>query len=99
MCLIYSSLLKFQSKNPFQGHALYQQYFQTRILLVTSIRNFFIIKTRKRRYQFSVLDCEDLYFVKCHSGSNSKGIRDDIMNYQEFLVDNIFVVLEGSNGQ
>ena len=63
--------------------------------LATIIRNSFIHKNGNRRYKFLVLGREGPYFVKEHSDSKNKYTEDDIINMQEFLVDNIFVVFGG----
>ena len=56
------------------------------------IRNSFIYKNGNRRYKFLILGSKGPYFVKEHSDSKSKYAEDDIINMQEFVVDNIFVM-------
>ena len=61
----------------------------------TITTNFLFTKIKMKDTKFLVLGCEELYFVKKHSDSNSTFTEDDIINMLEFQVD-IFVVFGGN---
>ena len=54
----------------------------------------FMFKNGNRRYKYLVSGHEESYFEKEHSDSKHKYSEDDIIKMLEFLVDNIFVVLD-----
>ena len=49
-------------------------------------------KNGNRRYKYSVIGREGPYFVKEHSDSKRMNTEEDIINFLEFIVNNIFVV-------
>ena len=63
--------------------------------LTSIIRNAFIFKNGKRRYNYMVLGHTETYFVKENSESKNKYFEVDIIKMLEFLVENMFVVFAG----
>ena len=59
------------------------------------IKQSFLYKNGNRGYKFLVLGLNKSYFVKNHTDSIRKYRKDDIIKMLDFLIDNIFVELEG----
>jgi hypothetical protein len=54
----------------------------------------FIKKNGQRRYKYLALGRDRFYFVKHHSDSTKKFSETDIFNMLEFLIDNIFCLVD-----
>ena len=56
-------------------------------------------KNGQRRYKYLVLGRDRSYFGKYHSDSSKEFSETDIFNMLEFVIDNIFVMLDGRDFQ
>ena len=58
------------------------------------VQRYFSKKNEEQRYQYLVIGRDKSYFVKSHSRSNNEYKQDDIIQRLDFLIDNIFVLLD-----
>ena len=91
------SQTKFTSLKTFDFSTLYTTLPHSKLKnrLAELIRNSFISKNGKRRYNFMVVKNNTAYFVKEHTDAKHIYTEEDIISMLNFLIDNIFVEFGG----
>ena len=88
---------KFNSLKTFEFSTLYTTLPHSKLKnrLAEIIRNSFISKNGKRRYNFIVVKNDTAYFAKEHTDAKHIYTEEDIISMLNFLIDNIFVEFGG----